>query len=48
VVSRCLDSVRALAEAGATWLFASPPNPSRNASLEYVNWFGEEIIARSG
>jgi probable F420-dependent oxidoreductase len=45
---RCLDSLGALAEAGATWVFTGAPHPSRAAFLDHVRWFGEEVIARVG
>jgi probable F420-dependent oxidoreductase len=44
---RCLQSVGALTEAGATWVFAGGPHTSRAAYIDHVRWLGEEVIARS-
>ncbi len=41
-----LESVAELAEVGVTWVMIEPPHPSREAYIENVQWFGEEIIAR--
>lgn len=44
---RALESVAALAEAGATWVFTGLPRPTRAAFIESAQWFGEEVIARA-
>ena len=41
-----LESVRDLAAVGVTWSFVEPPHPSRQAFIENVQWFGEEVVAR--
>jgi len=33
-----------LAAAGVTWLRVKPPNPSMAGYLDYVTWFGEEVM----
>ena len=43
-----LEAVRELAEVGVTWAMAEPPHPSRQAYIENVQWFGEEVIAKLG
>ena len=43
---QCLDSLGALAEAGATWVFGGGPHASRAGYIDYIRWFGEEVIAR--
>lgn len=45
-VQEYLDAVGALAEAGVTWITVEPPHPSRQAYIDNVRWFGEEVIAR--
>ena len=41
-----LEAVRELTEVGVTWAMAEPPHPSRQAYIENVQWFGEEVIAK--
>lgn len=41
-----LEALHELAGAGVTWAMVEPPHPSRQAYIENVQWFGEEIIAR--
>ena len=43
-----LDAVRKLSEIGVTWAMAEPPHPSRQAYIENVQWFGEEVVAKLG
>lgn len=43
---RYIETVREFADAGVTWITVVPPSPSRQAYLDYVQWFGEEVIAR--
>ena len=42
-----IDELGALTEAGVTWTMVEAPHPSRQAYLENVQWFGEEVVARS-
>jgi probable F420-dependent oxidoreductase len=44
---RCLQGVGEIGEAGATWLFCGGPHTSRSQYIDFVAWFGEEVIARS-
>ena len=46
-VQAYIDEIGVLAEAGVTWTMVEPPHPSRKAWLEHVQWFGEEVIART-
>jgi hypothetical protein len=39
------DQVGELRAIGVTWVVASLPAESRNAYLERLAWFGEEVIA---
>jgi len=41
-----LEVLGQMAEAGVTWATVEPPHPGRQAYLENVQWFGEEVIAR--
>lgn len=41
-----LEALHELAEAGVTWTMVEPPHLSRQAYIENVQWFGEEIIAK--
>ena len=41
-----LEAAAELADVGVTWAVAEPPHPSRQAYLENVQWFGEEVVAR--
>jgi len=41
-----LEQLRQFSDIGVTWATVVPPSPSREAYLEYVQWFGEEVIAR--
>ena len=45
-IQRYLDALGELAEIGVTWAMVEPPHPSRQAYLENVQWFGEEVVAR--
>jgi probable F420-dependent oxidoreductase len=40
------EAVHELAEAGVTWCMVDPPHPSRQAYIENVQWFGEEVVGR--
>jgi probable F420-dependent oxidoreductase len=44
---RFLNTLGPLAEAGATWAPVGLPHPSRAGYIEHVQWFGEEVIART-
>jgi alkanesulfonate monooxygenase SsuD/methylene tetrahydromethanopterin reductase-like flavin-dependent oxidoreductase (luciferase family) len=41
-----IESVHELAAVGVTWVMVEAPHPSRQAYIENVKWFGEEVIAR--
>ena len=41
-----LEALTAMAEAGVTWSMVEPPHTSRQAYLDNVQWFGEEVIAK--
>jgi len=41
-----IQAVQDIADAGVTWAMIEPPHPTRQAYLENVAWFGEEVIAR--
>jgi probable F420-dependent oxidoreductase len=41
-----LKAVQDLAAVGVTWVMIEPPHPSRQAYIENVQWFGEEVVAR--
>jgi probable F420-dependent oxidoreductase len=41
-----LKAVQDLAAVGITWVMIEPPHPGRQAYIENVQWFGEEVIAR--
>ncbi len=41
-----LEDLAELADLGVTWTMTEPPHPSRQAYLDNVQWFKEEIIAR--
>lgn len=45
---RYLEEVEAFERAGVTWITVVPPYPSRQAYLDYVEWFGKAVIARAG
>ena len=45
-VQAYLDAVGALAEVGVSWVSVEPPHPSRQAYVENVQWFSEEVVAR--
>lgn len=45
-VQQYIDIVGALGEAGVTWVTVEAPHPSRQAYLENIQWFGEEVVAR--
>jgi probable F420-dependent oxidoreductase len=44
--AKYLAAVDDLAKVGVTWVMIEPPHPSRQAYIENVQWFGEEVIAR--
>ncbi len=44
---RVLEAVQNCRDAGATWVFAGLPHPSRGALLDNISWFGEEVIAKT-
>ena len=44
--ARAIDEYAALAEVGISWSTMSVPSPSRQAFVENVQWFGEEVIAK--
>jgi probable F420-dependent oxidoreductase len=44
--ARYIDAVRNLAAVGVTWTMVELPHPSRQAFVENVQWFGQEVIAR--
>ncbi len=41
-----IESVHELAAVGVTWVMIDAPHPSRQAFIDNVQWFGEEVIAR--
>lgn len=41
-----LQSVHELAGVGVSWCMVDPPHPSRQAYIENVQWFGEEVVNR--
>jgi probable F420-dependent oxidoreductase len=41
-----VDAVGELEAAGVTWVAVETPHPSRQAYLDHVQWFGEEIVKR--
>lgn len=41
---RYLEQLQQFADIGVTWATAVPPAAGRQAYLEYVQWFGEEVI----
>lgn len=41
-----IDSIHELAGVGVTWVMIEAPHQSRQAYIENVQWFGEEVIAR--
>lgn len=43
---RYLEALADMAQAGVTWSMVDPPHPSRQAYIENVQWFGEEVIAK--
>jgi probable F420-dependent oxidoreductase len=45
-VEKYLEALHEFAEAGVTWATVVPPYPNRKSYLDYVQWFGEEVIAR--
>lgn len=42
-----LEEFDAFAGAGVTWTWVDPPHDSRSAYLEFIDWFGREVVARS-
>jgi len=45
-VERYLEELHQFAEAGVTCATIVPPHPTRQVYLEYIQWFGAEVIAR--
>ena len=45
-VQEYIDAIGALSEAGVAWASVEAPHPSRQAYIENVQWFGEEVIVR--
>jgi len=43
---RYLEQLREFSKIGVTWATTVPPSQSMQACLEYVQWFGQEIVAR--
>lgn len=43
---RAIEAVQACREAGATWIFAGFPHPSRSRYLEHLHWFAEEVMRK--
>jgi len=41
-----LEQLHQFSKIGVTWTTTVPPSQSMQAYLEYVQWFGEEVIAR--
>lgn len=41
-----LEDLGELAETGVTWAMIEPPHPSRQAFLDNVQWFAEEVIPK--
>lgn len=41
---RFIDEVSQLAEYGVNWIWTSLPSPSLEAYLDFVAWFGEDIV----
>ena len=41
-----IEEVQKLGDVGVTWIMIEAPHPSRQAFIENVKWFGEEVIAR--
>mgnify|MGYP001343457932 CR=1 FL=1 len=41
-----LEGLRELAEAGVNWTMVEPPHPSRQAYIENVQLFGEEVVTK--
>ncbi|MDG2005349.1 MAG: TIGR03619 family F420-dependent LLM class oxidoreductase [Novosphingobium sp.] len=42
-----LAEAEELAAVGVDWMFVDPPHPSRQAFVEHMQWFGEEVVAHS-
>ncbi|WGM47527.1 hypothetical protein KOAAANKH_02404 [Brevundimonas sp. NIBR10] len=45
-IQKYIDDIGELASVGVTWAMVEPPHPSRQAYIEHVQWFGEEIVGR--
>ena len=43
---RAIEAVQACGDAGATWIFAGFPHPSRSRFLEHLQWFDEEVMGK--
>jgi probable F420-dependent oxidoreductase len=43
---RFIEEVERLIEDGANWIWTSLPAPSMEGYLDFVRWFGEDIVAR--
>jgi len=41
-----LEALHELAAVGVTWATVEPPHPSRQAYIENVHWFGEEVVSK--
>lgn len=41
-----LEALDELAAVGVTWAMSEPPHPSRQAYLENLQWFSEEVLSR--
>jgi probable F420-dependent oxidoreductase len=42
-----LEEFDTFARAGVTWTWVDPPHASRSAYLEFIDWFGREVVASS-
>jgi hypothetical protein len=41
-----IEEVGQLGDVGVNWIMVAPPHRSRQAFVDNVAWFGEEVIAR--
>ena len=41
-----IEEVRKLGAVGVSWIMVAPPHPTRQAFIDNVAWFGDEVIAR--
>ena len=44
---QAVEAVQACSEAGATWIFAGFPHPSRSQFLDHLQWFEEDVMAKT-